>query len=37
MYIVYETQKCGANFNIKDHIFKNYLISVFSIRILLDT
>lgn len=37
MYIVYETQKCGANFNIKDHIFENYLISVFSIWIPLDT
>lgn len=37
MYIVYETQKCEANFNIKDHIFKNYLISVFGIRIPLDS
>lgn len=37
MYIVYETQKCGANFIIKDHTFINYLISVFSIRVALDS
>lgn len=33
MYIVYETQNCEANLNMKDHIFKNHLVSVFTIRI----
>lgn len=33
MYIVYETQNCEANLNMKDDIFKNHLVSVFTIRI----
>lgn len=37
MYIVYETQNCEANLNMQDHIFKNYLVSVFSFRIPLDS